>query len=169
MVNPFSNVILGPETPEWQIVTALVIITVVMLFSLGWSFVVERRFTGPYTLLAATSKQKWEMAAKVMFWQTLMFPFLGFAAPIISPFPDQQAFIPFCVGAWVVGYPAAVIVKRWHFTKQLKSHKRLSKMKKDDRYQPFMAFFQWFNFVLNDEMKRFMDEGYPDEVDGGME
>lgn len=76
------------NTPEWQSWAVAIIIFTAMLVCLGWGFILEQKYTGPYTLLSTSSHQKWKWAVTVMFWQTLIIPIMGLI-PLISPDPDQ--------------------------------------------------------------------------------
>ena len=84
----------GPNTPEWQLWTALIFMFVSGLAVFGWGFILEQKYTGPYTLLTASSDQKWKWAAIIMFWQTLIIPILGLVQPVLSPVPDQWPAFP---------------------------------------------------------------------------
>jgi len=156
---------LAPNTPEWLLVT-VVIVFLVFLFGLGgWGLILEIRYISPYTLIQTSNRDKWRRAAILAFLQTAMIPILGLAAPIMSPLPDQWLFIPICSGVWIVVLPIATLYKRWEFERHIKNYQRLDKMIKDKNsvYQRLFTIpvMSWTRIFMTADQKRFFSEGFP--------
>jgi hypothetical protein len=160
---------LGPDTHDW-LLWATSILVFLALAALGiWSVILEHRHTGPYTLKAASSKQKWLWSVTQMFWITLLLPLIGLVEPILSPHPDQWPTFPMiCLGVWIVAYPLAVLYKRLNLEIQLKAYHSMDKYIKSGRYERLSSspFLRWRKWFMSKELKRFYEEGYPeDETD----
>ena len=85
-------------------------IPVLYLVEAAWGFILDRRYNGPYTLLAASNRQKWKRSIIIMFVETVWIPLAGSLQALISPRPDQwPAFALFWGGLWVVAFPVAVL------------------------------------------------------------
>lgn len=161
-----SSSAFGPNTPEWQLWAIGIFMLISIMVVVGWGYILEQKFTGPYTLLSASSRQKWKWAAIVVFWQTLMIPLLGLVQPILSPLPDQWPTFPlFCSGLWIGIYPIAVAYKRWGFERQVKSYKRLNTIIKAGGYRGLLSsrLLRWSRLLMNAERRRFFEEGYPQD------
>lgn len=167
---PILSPLFGPNTPEWQLWAALIFMFGSGLAVFGWGFILEQKYTGPYTLLTASSDQKWKWAAIIMFWQTLIIPILGLVQPVLSPVPDQWPTFPlFCSGLWVVILPIAIVYKRWDFERHLKNYQKMDKMIKSGFYQQLTSSpltgwsFRMMNLFSNTERKKFFETGYLQE------
>lgn len=169
-VLPISISLFGPNTPEWQLWLVIIFMFVSALATVGGSFILEQRFTSPYTLAKASSRQKWKWAAIIMFWQTLIIPILGLIQPILSPLSNQwPAFPLFCSGLWLMLFPIAVAHKRWVLERQLKSYQKMDKMIKSGFYQQLASnplagwILRVMNLFSNTERKKFFETGYLQE------
>ena len=77
MSSPCMLYLSASRIPEW-LETALNVVFLGLAFAaFGWGFVLDQRYTGPYTLKVASATQKWRRAVIVMFWQTMPFPLMG--------------------------------------------------------------------------------------------
>ncbi len=160
---------LAPDTPEWLLIT-IVILFLICLFGFGgWGMILEIRYISPFTLIKTSNQDKWRRAAILALLQTAMFPILGLFAPIMSPHPDQWLFIPICSGIWIALLPIATLYKRWEFERHIKSYQQLDKMikGKNNIYQRLFStpLTSWTRMFMTADQKRFFSEGFHDEVD----
>jgi hypothetical protein len=162
------SILLAPDTPEWLMVTVVVVSFIFIIGLWGWGMVLERRYTGPYTLIKTSNREKWRRAAILAPFQTAMLPLMGLAAPFISPLPDQWPFIPICSGVWIVLLPIVTVFKRWEFERQIQNNQRLNKMMKDKNgvSHPLFSgpFAGWIRIFFTAEQKRFFNEGFPEDT-----
>jgi hypothetical protein len=163
------SMLLAPDTPEWLLIT-IVIVFLIFLFGLGgWGLILEIRYISPFTLIKTSNRDKWRRAAILASLQSAMIPIIGLMAPIISPRPDQWPFIPICLGIWAVLLPIATAYKRGEFERHIKSYRRLDKMIKDKNsiYQRLFSspFTSWTRILMTADQKRFFSEGFPDNID----
>ena len=159
----------APDTPDWLLITAVVLYVCLLFGLLGWAIVLEYRYISPYTLIRTSNRDKWRRAAILSLLQTSMIPILGFAAPIFSPLSDQWLFIPICGGIWVVVFPIATLYKRWEFERHIKIYQYLDKMIRDKNSVYHHRYFRLSTSLLKifmpAEHKRFFNEGFPDNID----
>ena len=159
---------LEPNTPEWLVGTALVIFLIAGMGSLLWGYILERRYTSPYTLLAASSQQKWRWAVTLAFWDTISLVVLGLIAPIISPLPDQWVFAPICGGIWLAAFPFVTLYKRWDLDWRLhlyrSTDKRIQAGNKVAHRLLAFPLFSWIKWLMTPEQRHFHEEGYPQDV-----
>ena len=165
---------LEPNTPGWLIGLALVVFLIAGIGSVMWGYMLERRYTSPYTLRGASSQQKWRWAVTLAFWDTISLVVLGLIAPIISPLPDQWAFAPICGGIWLAAFPFVTLYKRWDLDWRLhlyrSTDKRIQAGNKVAHRLLAFPLFSWLKWLMTSEERRFYDEGYPqDTVSGSSE
>jgi hypothetical protein len=154
---------LAPNTPTWLEAVALAAAAAATVAALIASHLRERRVTGPYTLLAASSAQKWRWAAELSIIRYAWIPLLGLIQPLLSPLPDQWPVFPiFCMSVWLAALPFIIALKRWSLDRDLANYKRINKH--GSRVGPFgvLARNQW---LWTEEQRRFFDQGYPDPHD----
>ena len=163
------SMLLAPDTPEWLLITAVVLYIALLLGLMGWGMFLEIRYISPYTLSKTSNRDKWRRAAILASLQTAMIPIIGLAAPIMSPHPDQWPFILICGGIWIVAFPIATAYKRLEFERHIKMYHRLDKTIKDKSgiYQRLFSspFTRWTRIFMTAEQKRFFSEGFPDNID----
>ncbi len=159
---------LEPNTPGWLIGLALAVLLIAAFGSIMWGYILERRYTGPYTLLGASSQQKWRWAVTLAFWNTISVVVFGLVAPIISPLPDQWAFAPVCGGIWLVAFPFVILCKRWDLDRCLRLYRNTDRRIKAGNTveRRLLAFplFSWLKWLMTSEQRRFYDEGYPQDT-----
>ena len=134
------------------------------------ALILEFRYTGPYTIVKTSNKEKWREATILAFLYTAMIPILGLAGPALSPAPDQWPKFPLlCAGVWLVAFPVKVLYKRMQFERDVKRYQRIDKIikVKAGSYQNVFAFplFNWIKIFMPAEYKRFLAEGYPENLD----
>lgn len=159
------------SVPEWVFGGILIVLLLAIFGSIVWGGVLDYRYTGPYTLLAASSKQKWQWAAMIMFWYTISLPLLGLIDPLlnISDPRHWSGFPVFCSGLWIVAFPIGVLAKRRKLDQQLKGYQTLDRTIKSGFYQQLTAspwiswWFRLMSLFNNTERKRFFEAGYPEE------
>ena len=159
---------LAPNTPEWLLTITTILIIIACMAGPVYGFILDRKYTGPYTLRAASSKQKWRWAAMTAFWPSLFIPFIGLVAPLLSPYPDQwPAFPLLCSGAWLVAFPAGVLYKRLNMELALRSYHKTNDLVKAGvfKYGLLSRLIGWNKWLLGAELKRFYAEGYPENGD----
>ncbi|MFZ2171089.1 MAG: hypothetical protein WAW61_15810 [Methylococcaceae bacterium] len=160
---------LAPDTPEWLLITFVVVFLIILFGLTGWGLILEIRYTSPFTLITTSNRDKWRRAAILAFLQTAMIPILGLVAPIMSPLPDQWLEVPICSGIWIVLFPIATLYKRWEFERHIKSYQRLDKMIKDKNsiYQRLFSspFTSWTKILFTADQKRFFSEGFPEDIE----
>lgn len=152
------------------IVTSVLAVGII-IGAMVWSVVLERRYTGPYTLLATSPRRKWKRAAILAFLQTLMFPTLGWYVGLYFLQLSTSAegiswlILPLgCSGIWLFLLPLAVLIKRWGMERALKRYRRASELirKAGGGSVVFSSgFMRWTRRFLTPEQKRFFEEGYP--------
>jgi hypothetical protein len=159
---------LGPNTPDWLVGVALVVFLITGMGSLVWGYILERRYTGPYTLLAASSQQKWRWAVTLAFWETIFVVVLGLIAPIISPLPDQSAFALVCGGIWLIAFPFVVLYKRgdleWRLRLYRSTDRRIKAGNTVERRLLAFPLFSWVKLLMTSEQRHFFEEGYSQDV-----
>ena len=159
---------LGPTTPEWLVIAAALIAIGLCLVALAWGFILDRKYNGPYTLLAASNGQKWKRATIIMFVETVWIPLAGSLQALISPHPDQwPVFALFWGGIWVVAFPVAVLLKRWRVERQLATYRKMSAQRGMIKGVLSSRIFGWITWLMSAEMKRFVAEGYPEDLASG--
>ena len=162
------SMLLSPDTPEWLLMT-VVVVFVIFLFGLGaWGLVLEYKYINPFRLVKASNRDKWRRAAILALIQSAIIPIIGFVAPIMSPLSDQWLFIPICSGIWIVILPIATLYKRWDFERHIKNYQCLDKMIKD-KNGVFLRLFaspliSWTRIFMTADIKRFLNEGFPDDM-----
>lgn len=153
-----------------------VIIVVAIAGGIIFGIILERRYMGPYTLLATTRHQQWTRAIILSFWQTLPVPILGlyFAqfSPVAidgNPFPFAPILLFCCWGSWIAIFPLFVLIKHWGFTRQKEFYRQTDEQikKGGDDYQRFRATYleRWTKWFLTSEQKRFFREGFLEIVE----
>lgn len=161
--------LLAPDTPEWLLITVVILFLISLFGFGGLGMILEIRYISPFTLIKTSNQDKWRRAAILALLQTAMLPILGLFAPIMSPRPDQWLFVPICSGIWIVVLPIATLYKRWEFERHIKSYQHLDKMIKDKNsvYQRlfFTPFTSWTRMFMTADQKRFFSEGFLDEVE----
>jgi hypothetical protein len=114
----------APDTPEWLVITVLILSLVSMIVLLVWAMILEIKYTSPFTIIKTSNKEKWHRATILALIQTAIIPILGLAQPTLSPHSGQfPMFSLFCGGVWIVVFPIAVLYKRWEFERHIKSHR----------------------------------------------
>jgi hypothetical protein len=160
-----SLALLAPDTPDWLVIPFLIILLVAGCCIIVWGIILEIRYTGPYTLKISSSSQKWRQAVIIAIIQTGFIPLLGFAAPVLSPYPDQWPFIPLCFTLWIVVIPVAILIKRWDFDRRLNFYWKMDLMIKGGSSNsiPYSSVLRIFSLFATREQKRFFKEGFPKE------
>ena len=133
---------------------------------LAWSFVLDTRYTGPYTLVRASMKQKLGWAAKITFWQTLTIPILGIVIPLMVPsFATWPVFTLTCLGAWAVLFPIGALVRRDRMDWILKGYIRAQRIVQTGTASPRVPHRQFDEMRqrMNGEIGRFLEEGYGED------
>jgi len=146
------------------VVTALAFL--VCVGGLAWSFVLDTRYTGPYTLVRASLEQKLRWAAKITFWQTLSIPILGIVVPLIAPgFASWPVFTLTCLGAWIVLFPIGALTRRdrmdWILKRYIRAHRTIQAGTTSPQVPPRQ--FDGLRHQLNGEIDRFLEEGYRED------
>jgi hypothetical protein len=157
-----------PDTPEWLLTVTVILTSIACIAGPLFGFILDRRYTGPYTLRTASSKQKWQWAAMITLWPSLLVPFIGLVAPILSPHPDQwPAFPLICSGVWLVAFPAGTLYKRLNIELTLRGYHKTNELIKSGalRHGPLSLLTGWNKWLLGTELKRFYEEGYPENDD----
>ncbi len=159
---------------------ALILYSVIMVAAIAGAIIfgimLERRYMGPYTLLAATHHQHWVRAIILSFWQTLPVHILGlyFAqfSPVAideNPFPFASILLFCCWGSWLAIFPIFVLIKHQRFTQQKEFYRQTDEQikKEGDDYQRFRATYleRWTQWFLTSEQKRFFREGFLEPVE----
>lgn len=169
MISPFKLAPpLAPNTPEWLLAVKIILTMIACIAGPVYGFILDRKYTGPYTLLAASSKQKWRWAAMITFWPSLLILFIGLVAPLLSPYPDQwPAFPLICFGTWLVVFPAGVLYKRLNMELTLRSYHKTNDLVKAGtfKYGLLSRLIGWNKWLLGAELKKFYEEGYPENGD----
>jgi hypothetical protein len=94
----------------------LIIYIIVMFASVGYGGYLSYRYSQPYRLHRATTKEKWWWAAKISFFFFLPFLFMAIEYPVITPNRDTPWWTSFyCIGIWLVIYPFLVLGKMIRF------------------------------------------------------
>jgi len=151
------------ETPLWPIAIALVLVSAVTAGALTASFALQRRWTGPYSLRAASSSEKWRWAVILPLVRFSRAPLLGLIQPLLSPLPGQWPGFPtLCAAHWLVFLLALVLLTRRDLERQLSQYERFDSVIRrgapmDALSSPFVSWTKWF---LTEEQKRFLREGY---------
>ena len=158
----FSKSLLS-DFPEWLFI-AIIVFFIGTTLALGiWAIVLETRFTGPYTLIKKSNKQKWRRAALLAFLQTGILPILGLFAGLLSLSLDSQTdnwlFIPICIAVWLAVFPLAILFKRWEFNRHIKRYKKIDKSIKDNN-EIYRRFTGRIGIFMTAELRRFFKEGY---------
>lgn len=155
---------LGPNTPVWLAIAAAIITIGLCLVAIVWGFVLDRKYNGPYTLLAASNGQKWKRATIIMFAYTVWIPLAGPLQALISPHPGLWPALTLLWGGfWVVVFPVAVLLKRWHVERRLATYRRMDAYRGTIKGVLSSRIFGWIAWLMSAEMKRFIDEGYPED------
>jgi len=156
------------ETPVSPVVVALVTVVgfLVCVGGLAWSFILDTRYTGPYTLLRATMRQKLRWAAKITFWQTLAIPLLGVILPLLAPrFARWPVFTLTMLGAWFVLFPIGVFVRRDRLDWILKRYIRVHRTIQTGRASPQAPrrHLDELRQRMSGEIGLFLEEGYHED------
>ena len=106
-----------------------------LVVALVWSLKLDNRHQRPYTLLRATSKEKWRWAATYGFGLAVLSPLLGVIATFISPRPDQWAFIPLCTFAGIPAFLFFTAANRLSFEWTLSALRSTSRSIRSGRLQ----------------------------------
>ena len=162
--------VLAPDTPEWLLITVLVLSLGSMIVLLIWAVILEIRYISPFTLIKTSNRDKWRRATQLALMQTAMIPILGLAQPTLSPHSGQFPMFPlFCGGIWIVALPIATLYKRWEFERHIKSYRYFDKQIKDKNsiYSRILAnpFTSMTRIFMSSDQKRFFSEGFPDDID----
>ena len=140
-----------------------------------WGIILERRYMGPYTLLATTPHERWTRAIILSFWQTIPIPVLGLYFAQFSPVSIDGNPLPFapillfcCWGSWIAIFPLSVLIKHWGFARQKEFYRQTDEQikKGGDVYQRFRSTYleKWTKWFLTSEQKRFFKEGYLEPI-----
>jgi len=157
------KVLLAPDSPVWLLLTTVILSLIIVAGTAGWGAILEIRYTGPYTLIATPSSQKWRRAVILASLQTSFIPLIGLIGPILSPLPDQSPVFPlFCGGIWIIGLPITILCKRWNFEFQLKIYHKMDEWIRSGIYKRLFAsqVFIFTRVFMTSELKRFLDEGF---------
>ncbi len=152
----------APDTPSWLVIPVFALVISVMVIMLALSFVLERRWTGPYSLRARASQEKWRWALILSLLRFGWVPLL----PALSPLPGEWPTFPiYCLALWVILLVPAVLVTRWSFEIQLSRYRRIDKAISKGTFSRVLTspFMSWITWSMTEEHKRFFEEGYPDE------
>ena len=79
---------------SWTIVIALVLLSAVTAGALAASFALQRRWTGPNSLRAASSSEKWRWAVVLPLGRFIWAPLLGLIQPHAQPAVRPMAGVP---------------------------------------------------------------------------
>jgi hypothetical protein len=153
---------LGVSTFPWGTVLVTVLVSLIAVGGFIWSFVLDTRYTGPYTLLRANLRQKLRWAFYITFWQTLVIPALGVIIPMIVPeYAQWPVFTLTCLGAWLVLLPIGVFVRRdrmdWILKRYIRAYHTM--MTGNNPYVPPRTLAH-VREQMNPEIERFLEEGY---------
>jgi hypothetical protein len=162
--------VFAPNTPEWLLITALILSLGSFFVLLIWATILEVKYVNPFTLIKRRNREKWNKATQLAVMYTAMIPVFGLAQPIISPHPDQfPMFSLFCGGVWIVVLPIAILYKRWEFERHIKSYRYFDKQikDKDSVYNYVLArpLRLMSVFAMTAEQRRFYKEGFPEDFD----
>lgn len=168
------SMFLAPNTPDWLLTTVIVLFLGLIFGILAWATILEIRYIGPYTLIKASSKEKWRRATILALLQTATIPILGLVVPILSPLPDQWPTIPlYSSGVWIIVLPLTIVYKRWDFERHIKFDRRLDKMIKNKNLYYYRTFGTALTIMpkllMTAELRRFFVEGYSEDIDNGDE
>jgi hypothetical protein len=159
----------APDTPEWLLITVLILSLGSLIGLLIWAAILEIRYVSPLTIIKTNDKEKWRRATILALMQTAMVPIMGLAQPILSPHSGQWPMFPlFCSGLWIVVLPIAILYKRSEFERQIKSYQYFDKMIKDKDsvyHKHFTTTFSLLKIFMTPEQKRFYSEGFPNNID----
>jgi hypothetical protein len=135
-----------------------------------WTYRLEMKYTGPYTLKSASSKQKWRWAINLVFFY--MSPFLGVAIAMIatgtsyseSPWSDAAI----CSLPLIACFSLVLLWKRWKLDRTLKGYISFDKRMREPLAKEIMwhplstkllrAFMSGKD--MSEERQRFYREGY---------
>ena len=164
----------APDTPEWLLITVLVLSLGTATVLLIWAMILEIRYKSPFAINKASDQEKWRRATILALMQTAMIPILGLAQPTLSPNSGQWPIFPlFCGGVWIIALPIAILFKRWEFDRQIKSYQYFDKMIKDKNsvYHRIFAypFTGLARIFMTDEQKRFFSDGFPESQENKKE
>jgi hypothetical protein len=126
------------------------------------AYVLERRYKGPYTLLAASSEEKWRWAIELAFWETGWIFLMVLGMPVRSSDPDQwwSWWSVICGGGlWVAGFVLAVLYKRWDLGRTLARYRKMDSAARRGGRMP-VCYDPFLHWVGGEEMQRFYKEGY---------
>jgi hypothetical protein len=156
----------GSETPEWLLMAAGILLPLAVIGSMGWGVILEIRYIGPYTLNATASSEKWRRAVILALLQTSMIPLFGLVLPLLSPDSIQwPAFPIICAGIWIVVLPIFVLFKRWDFERHLKRYHRMNQLVRSGMFNRLLTtpLLSWSKLLMTSELKRFFEEGFPED------
>jgi len=124
--------------------------------------ILERRYKGPYTLLAASSEEKWRWAVDLAFWETGWLFLMVLGMPVRSSDPNQwwSWWSVICGGGlWVAGFAPVVLIKRWDLGRTLARYRRWDGAARRGQLKQIATYplIEWFG---SEELQRFYKEGY---------
>ena len=98
-----------------------------------WSFFLQRRCNGPYTLNGASSAQKWQWSIGLSLLRTILIPFFGLFQPLINPVEGQWSF--FLVISLVIWLMLFFLLSRLtyrNFERRLRGWEEAHRLKESD-------------------------------------
>ena len=151
------------------IATVLMMITLpVALYMLWRGIRLQFQYTKPYTLKAASTKQKWQWAFNLACLQILplLLPLLllvisALFAPQLIELGQQSRYFFYCVAPVIVAFPLAILWKWLELEHALNTYLWQNRLRKNSIYQTVFKNLK-SSIVLSKEDKRFLTEGYPD-------
>jgi hypothetical protein len=157
-----------PQLPEWVGWTAGILAMIAVLGSIAWMLILTFRYTAPYTLQAASNKQKWKWSAHIAFSSFVCLPFLGILPLLLGLQVELARWLPLlCIVFWLILLPLTTIYEYASMNTQLRLFRRESQAIRagtcDDLFPVVSTRMRkWLLSRMGEEYKRFYAEGYPD-------
>lgn len=169
--------------PKWMIEGILAVIDLLspvgIIAGLVWSFVLRRKYEGPYILKAANSKEKWRWAIHLALFETSPFVLVVLlmmfaAAPNLesNDLVTRFSILIYCILPTIAIFPITILFERWGMEQKLREYIRLDQWRRDPSKQYFQRIWQnplnkAFRILAPHDYARFLEQGYPDEKSNG--
>lgn len=154
------------NTAEWLFMIFIISVVGAIFAWAILGFVLEIKYSGPYTVANASGKEKWRRSTILALVQTGILPITGLLQLILVPYVKDGLILPmFCGGIWIIAFPLDILYQRWDFERKIKRYQKIDKLLKDEKdnqknNSPLTKFIKIF---MTAEMQRFINEGYSKE------
>ncbi len=169
-----SSILPALNIAQWLSIIFMVLVVGGIFVLMGYSAVLEIRYSGPYTIASTDNKEKWRRSIILALLRTGMLPIVAILELIFIPYTDQMLFQSlFCGGIWIIAFPIAILYQRWDFERTIKRYQKMDRKLKEaresGRHKDGSQLPKFAQIFMTTELQRFMSEGYPEQNnDGGL-